>query len=583
MINKKLNNNHKPPFLAELLLKFFFPDNGKYTTIGDLYESYNYIFNKEGSFKAKFWYTAQVYKSIVPLFLNLIFWGKDMLTNYIKLAWRNFKKYKTHSAINLIGLTFGIAVSVIILLFTIDEMNFDKFNLKYERISRIITEQSLENSDTRLYPYTGGIVGKTLVEDYPEVESHVNIIDRNVFGRFLVQRGDFKHHEADYLIAEPSFFQVFDFEILKGSRDNLLVNPNEVVLTETSSKMFFGDEDPVGKILQTNRYWGDLKVTGVVKNPPANSHMQFSMLISYNTIWASDKERLQVLNNWDVSVVGTYLLFNSKQNMEAFDSKLKGFIEKHKSKSFGTKKIIHLQPLADVHFGSNNYETDLNYGARNIATIYVLGIIGFFIVLSACINYSNLSIARYFNRAKEIGMRKVVGATKSQLFSQILSESIFMTILSVLLSLGLVLLILPTFNTYLEKNLSLTSVNSILLLSLLISLALIVGIISGSLPAFLLTKLKTVSLMKMNLKPGNSISILKKSLVVLQFVISIIMIFATITVYHQLNFIKNKNLGFNKEQMLIIDINSDDARSSFQSMKSEFLKSNKVSKVSVKQ
>lgn len=578
---RKERQNIKPPFWAEMILKFFFPDEGKFTTLGDLYESYIYIFEKEGKLKANYWYIGQVLRSVIPVFLNLIFWGIDMLQNYILLAWRNFKKYKTHSSINLIGLTFGIAASIIILLFTIDELNFDKFNTKYNRIARIITEEFQDNGASRFYPLTSGIAGKTLSENYPEVENHVSIINRNVFGRFVIRYGDFKHHEADYLLTEPSFFKVFDFETLKGNPDNLLTNPNEVVLTETSAKMFFGNDDPVGKVLRTNRYWGDLKVTGVMKDPPENSHIQFSMLISFSTLWSSDERRLGVLNNWDISAVNTYLLFKNKQGIEVLNLKLKSFVEAHKSKSFGIKKTIHLQPLPDIHFGSNNYELDLNYSPRNVATVYILGIIGFFIVLSACINYSNLSISRYFNRAKEIGMRKVVGATKRQLFGQILSESIFMTVISVLFAIGLVLLILPVFNSYLEKNLSLTSVSSLSLLSLLLSLTLLVGIISGSLPAFLLTKLKTVSLMKMKLNPGNSATVIKKSLVVFQFVISIIMIFATITIYKQIKFIKNKDLGFNKEQILTVDINSGDARSSFQAIKSEFLRSPDINKVSV--
>lgn len=581
MEKKYTRKKIRPPFLAELLMKIFFSDNGSYTTIGDLHESYNYIVEKDGSLRAKFWYLKQVYKSIIPLFVNSLIWGTDMIRNYIKLAWRNFKKHKTHSSINLIGLTFGLAASIIILLFTIDELSFDKFNHNYDRIARLVNEEFQENGASRFYPLSSGIAAKTLVENYPEVIDHVDMFDRNVFGRFTMEYGDFKHHEADYLIVQPSFFNIFDYEIIKGNPDNLLKNPDEVVLTESSAKMFFGEDDPVGKIIKTNRGWGDFKVTGIIKDPPEYSHLQFTMLISFKTIYVEESNWEQYLNNWNISAVKSYLLFKDKNSMNNFGDKFSAFQKKNKTDVFGNKERLHLQPLSDVHFGSNNFEMDKNYGARNIATIYVLGIIGFFIVLSACINYSNLSIARYFNRSKEIGMRKVVGATKSQLFSQILSESIFMTVLSVILSIGLVLLILPTFNAYLEKNLSLTSVNSILFISLLVSLTLIVGIISGSLPAFLLTKLKTVSLMKMKLNPGSTVSVIKKSLVVLQFVISIIMIFATITVYQQLDYIKNKDLGFNKDQMLIIDINSGDARSNFQSIKTEFLKSSKVSEVSV--
>ena len=578
---KKHQQNIKPPFLAEIILKLFFPDGGAFSTIGDLFESYQYVLEKEGKLRADFWYINQVYKSIVPLIINTIFGGTDIINNYIKLAWRNFKKHKTHSAINLIGLTFGITASIIILLFIIDELGFDKFNNKYDRIARIVTEEYQKNAESRFYPLSAGIIGETLVDDYPEIVDKVHLVDRSIFGRFTTEYEDFKHHEGDFLFADPSFFRIFDYEIIFGNPQNLLSNPNEVVLTETTAKMFFGDDNPIGKVIKTNSNIGSLKVTGLMKDLPGNSHLQFSMLISFNSINNDWPEWKEILNNWNISSVKTYLLFNNKNSLANFGGKLKTFQEKNKTNVFGVTEAIQLQPLYNVHFDSNNLELDNNYGARSITTIYVLGVIGFFILLSACINYSNLSIARYFNRAKEMGMRKVVGATKSQLFTQILSESIFMTVLAVVISIGLVLLILPTFNTYLEKSLSFTSINSFLFIVLLLSLSLIVGIVSGSLPAFFLTKLKTVSLMKMKLQPGGFISMIKKSLVVLQFVISIIMVFATITVYNQLNFIKNKNLGFNKEQMIVIDINSGEARSSFQSIKAEFLKSNMVKKVSV--
>ncbi|OGU36305.1 MAG: hypothetical protein A2068_04370 [Ignavibacteria bacterium GWB2_35_6b] len=579
MKKKILNTN--PPYFAELILKFFFPDGGKFTTIGDMFESYKYIFETEGKWKANFWYNTQVLKSVIPVFLNLILWGTDMLKNYILLAWRNFKKHKMHSSINLIGLTFGIAASIIILLFTIDELNFDKFNTKYDRIARIINEEFVENAESRRYPFTSGIVGKTLEQDYPEVENYVNIIDRQVFGRFATEYGDFKHYESEYLITQPSFLKIFDYEIIKGNPDKLLNEPNEIVLTESAANMFFGTDDPIGKVLKTDGAWGDLKVAGLMKDPPKNSHLQFTMLISFKSLNAFGPRFEQAINNWNASTVKTYMLFNSESSMNNFPSKLSGFVEKNKTDVFGTKEKLFLQPLKDVHFYSTNFELDSNYSARSITTIYILGIIGFFIILSACINYSNLSIARYFNRAKEMGMRKVVGATKAQLYSQILSEAVFMTLLSVAAAIVIIQVLLPALNVYFEKDLSLTSVNVLLFVTMLVSLSLVVGILSGSLPAFFLTKVKTVSLMKMRLNPGSSISIIKKSLVVLQFVISIVMVFATITVYNQLNFIKSKELGFNKEAMVIVDINSGDARKSFEAIKSEFSKSNNVTGVSV--
>ncbi len=575
------SKRNRPPLIFEWLVKMFFPDRGSYSTVGDMHEQYSYINSTDGLFAAKWWYTKEVFKSIIPLFTHSIYWGIEMFLNYIKLAWRNFTRQKTNSFINLTGLTLGIASSIIILLFTLDELSFDKFNSKYDRIGRIITEEFQNNGESRFYPLTSGMVGKTLVQEYPEVEKHVNIIDRDVFGRFVVQRGEFQHHEADYLMTEPAFFEIFDYEMLIGNKSKVLHEPNEVVLTSTSAQLFFGDEDPIGEVLQTNRPFGNVKVVGVMNDPPGNSHLQFSMLISMSSLLTDNSNFTRIVSNWDISSMRTYLLFNSESSLNRFDGKLKQFDEKHATDVFGVKESAHIQKMENIHFGSTNYEIDRNYGARSINAVYILGIIGLFIVLSACINYSNLSIARYFNRAKEIGVRKVVGANKQQVLAQIFSESVFISVLAVLVSVGVVYLVLPTFNNYLDKNLTGISDNSLLFFGLIFFITLFVGMISGSLPAFFLSKLKTVSLMRLKLMPGNSVSVIKKSLVVLQFVISTVMIFATITVYNQLNFIKNKDLGFDQGQMLVVDINSRESRNNFQSIKNEFLNNPAVSSVTV--
>jgi len=503
-----------------------------------------------------------------------------MLKNYLKIAIRNLGKQKVYSSINILGLSIGIASAILIILFASDELNYDKFNHNYERIGRIITQSKGKDNSVRNFSLSGASLGESLAAEYPEVENSTPILDRNSFGRFTVQYENNKYYESGYLVTRPSFLKIFDFKVLRGDKRSLLTEPNEMVLTETTARKLFGDENPIGKIIKTDRSWGDFKVTGLIQDPPKNSHLQFSMLISFKSLehFSGFSKALQ---NFDLSLVRTYLLFKDKKDMAGFDKKLTAFESVHKGKAFGVTDHISVQPLSNIHYGSQNIEFDLNYGARNKSTVYILGIIGLLIIIVAGINYTNLAAARSMKRSKEIGIRKVVGAKRGQLISQFLTEAVLLTTISLFIALIVVELVLPYFNSFTGKNISFTENFNLTILASIIFLALLLGLLSGSLPAFFISKLKTIFILKSKVQPDSALKKIGKVLVVIQFAVSIILIFGTITIYKQLQYINEKDIGFNKDHLLVVDINSGGTRYNFQAIKNEIMKNPNVKSISV--
>ena len=503
-----------------------------------------------------------------------------MITNYLKIALRNLRRQKLYSGITISGLAVGLSAAILIILFVADEFSFDRFNHSYNRIGRLITTSQSPNKNVRTFSLSPGNLGQRFKEEYSDVEDYTTIIDAYSWGRFTVEHGENKYYESQYLITEPSFFRLFDFTVLKGNKTSLLSKPNEMVLTESAARRLFGTENPIGKTITTDRSWGDFKVTGIVQDPPVNSHLRFDMLISMKSL-----EKLtgfqKALNTLDISIVRTYLLFTSNDALQNFPVHLKEFQERNKGKSFGVTDHISLQPLSDIHFHSQHIEFDLNNNARSETTIYILGVIGFLIIVIAAINYTNLSAAKSMNRMKEIGVRKVVGAGTGQLIAQFLTESVLISTIALSIALFLVELVLPAFNSFTGKTLSLFHNPAIGVIVTVITLTLFIGVLSGILPALLITKFKTILVLKGNAQPKNSFSLIGKGLVVAQFVVSIAMIFCTLTIYRQMEYIRSKDLGFRGDNMLIIDINSSGTRNNFETMKNEFAKSPNVKSVSV--
>lgn len=504
-----------------------------------------------------------------------------MLKNYLKIAYRTLLRNKSYSFINIFGLALGIASCLVIMLYVVDELRFDMFHSKADRIYRVMEEQDLKDRGLIKVGVTARPVAMGMVEEFPEVATKTSFLDRMTLGRFPLQYGDKLFHEGDYIIAEPSFFDVFDFGVVSGNPESFLTEPKSVVLTEATANKLFGNENPMGKTIELGRDWlGDCRVTGVIKNPPKNSHLQFSMLISFATVQQIE-DAASALTSWDWDQFSTYIVLNENASIESVREKIPAFTKTHQAETFGVTRKLILQPLSDVHFGSAEVEFERNYDKSDITYIYVFSAIALFIIIIASINYMNLTTARSLNRAREVGLRKVVGAERSQLITQFLYEAFVITFAALLIAALLVEIILPSFNAFTGKELGLKIGSNYMLILAVVAGTFLVGLISGIGPAFVLSRFKAVTALKGEVRSSTGRSYLREGMVVFQFTLSIVMIFATVVVFNQMNYISNTNLGFIKDRIVTIDINSRAARTNFEAMRTEFGRHPNVESVTV--
>ena len=467
-------------------------------------------------------------------------------------------KNKTFSLINIIGLAIGLSCFIMISLFVLDELSYDKFNVNAARIYRVNSDLLFNGSELRL-PVASDMMGSTLKKDYPQVEEFTRIFTSN--GSKLIKKGNLYINEARVAHVDSTFFRVFSFPSVNGNTESALNEPNTVVITESTAKKYFGNEDPIGKTIETNDRNKTLyRVTAVIRDMPSNSHFHFDFLFSMKN----------VDYNWGAYTSHnffTYLLLKDGVNYKEFEKKFPEYIDRYvipqasqfmqiKSREefekAGNRLSYSLVPLTKIHL----YSTDRNFELSppgNIQYVYIFSAVAVFILIIACINFMNLTTAKSANRAKEVGIRKVLGTERKGLIFQFLSESILMVFFSLVFAVLIVILVLPTFNTIASKSMHIKDLFSSWLLPGLILLPVVVGIMAGLYPAFFLSRFRPVEVLKGNLSQGSRRAGLRSLLVVFQFTTSIILIIGTIIIYGQLHFIQTTNLGFNKDQVLIVD------------------------------
>jgi len=474
-----------------------------------------------------------------------------MIKNYIKIAYRNFWRNRSFSAINIFGLAIGIAVCFIILLFVQDELSYDRFNTNADRIVRVVFKASINGGkifEANVMPPTA----QTLKNDYPEVEEATRLRE---MGKPKVTFGNKTFKEGTFAFADPNFFKVFTLSFIKGDAKTALQQANSVIITEEMAKKYFGGEEAIGKVLDLNNH--ELyKVTGVIAALPSNSHFHFDLFGSMQNLSEAKDP------SWMSSGFFTYLLLKENYNYKNLEAKLPGMVEKYMGpqiaqsmgmslsqfRTKGNELGFALQPLTDIHLHSNsNYE--LGPGG-DIKYVYIFGAIALFVLLIACINFINLSTASASKRAKEVGIRKVMGSDKTELVKQFLLESVLLTFIALFIAFLLVQLALPVFNQLSGKGLSLGY--AIKPWAAFLSLGLLVGVLAGIYPAFYLSSFKPISIIKGKLGTANKSMGLRNGLVVFQFFISVSLIIGTLVVYQQMEFIHNKKLGYNKEQLLVL-------------------------------
>ena len=476
-----------------------------------------------------------------------------MIKNYFKVAIRNLWKSKGFSSINIFGLAIGIAVCLLIILFVFDELSYDKFNKKADRIYRV--DGDIKFGGTHfILAVAPDPMGPTLKKDYPQVEQYVRFRDR---GGFRIKKGNENLQENKVIHADSTLFDVFTLPIIAGDPKTALVDPKTIVITEKIAKKYFNSTDVVGKIFVINDT-SNYKITGVIKNIPAQSHFNFDFFVSMSTIDESRK------NNWLSNNFNTYILLKKDADPKAFEKNLETVVNKYvgeqaqqylnmnmtEFKKQGNFDNYALTPLTAIHLHSDKVAELGTNG--NLQNVYIFSAIGIFILLIACINFMNLSTAHSSNRAKEVGVRKVLGSRKQNLISQFLTESILISFIALLFAVAIAALLLPYFNQLSGKEIELGLFSKGWLIPSLLLLVLIVGLLAGSYPAFYLSSFQPVTVLKGKLAAGFKSGWFRSSLVIFQFAISIILIIGTVVIYNQLQFIRNKKLGFDREHVLVI-------------------------------
>jgi putative ABC transport system permease protein len=472
-----------------------------------------------------------------------------MLKNYLTVAFRSLWRNKIHTSINVVGLSLGIACCILIVLFVKDEWTFDTFHSKANRIYRVWAKEDWGINQVFFNTTTPFPMGPALKENFPEVEHHVRI---NAFNSQIKSGND--QFSQGVAFGGQDFFDVFDFKVIAGDAKNALKNPNTVVLTKQLAINYFGDTDPINKTIQIQigEVFEDFVVKAVTEKIPTNSSIRFSVLISDLNYPKLYSER-SLTSAWFNITPATYVLLREgvdvKELEKKFPSVFKTILGEEDFKN--SKYTVGLQPLTSIHMGK-----DLPAGGSSVSNpkyAAILAAAAFLILMVACINFVTLSIGRSLKRAKEVGIRKVVGAERKQLIFQFIGEAVIVSVISLALGLGLAVLNLPLFNDLAGKQL-IFPVDGFMVLVVL-SLICIIGIISGSYPAFVLSAFKPISILKGALVSGNSKLGLRKILVGFQLVLSIFLISSTLLMRNQLWLLQNKNLGFNKEQLATLQLN----------------------------
>ena len=464
-----------------------------------------------------------------------------MIKNYLKIAFRNIIRHKAFAAINIAGLAIGMACSIFILLWVQNELSYDRFNKNANEIYRIAARAGDFKVAINPAPMVSDLQAKM-----PVIKNTVRLAtSSNVF-----EVGDRKFEEKRVFYADSTFLQVFSYRLLKGDRASVLNRPDAVLITEDLAKKYFGDEDALGKILRKDNN-KDVIVTGVLANIPSSSHLQFDCILPMSSIaQTNDNIKNQVWDNFDFyAYVQLDKTFGpSAANIAKFNKQMDDIYKTHVSEKI-LKVDFWLQPLTAIHLHSN-YQVDLP-GHGNIQYVNIFFVVALFILSVACINFMNLATARSARRAKEVGLRKVVGAGRKQLIGQFLGESMLISFVSLVLAIGIVWLLLPLFNDLAGKKLSIHLLDS-RIITILATIALATGLISGSYPALFLSGFQPVKVLKGNMKTMGGNLIFRNGLVVVQFVVSIMLLAGTAIVYRQLNFIKSMNLGFDKSNLLYL-------------------------------
>ena len=480
-----------------------------------------------------------------------------MLKNYLTVALRNLLRHKGYSAINVLGLAIGIACCVLILLYVQDELSYDQYHEKKDRIYRVAESATVAGRSIEA-AVTPPPWAPVLAKDYPVIEAYTRI--KPPASRWLIRYEEKRFYERYFAFVDSSFFDIFTFPLVQGDAKTVLADPHTVVLSESMADKYFGDENPIGEVITGDDLY-EFTVTGVMRDMPKNSHFHFDFLASYASLAPhrlySEPSTMQ--DQGFSHDLFTYLLLREGYAPEDLEREFPGFLDKYLGElleSVGIEARPYLQPITDIHLHSN-MEAEIRANS-SIRYVYIFTCLAVFVLLIACVNFVNLSTARSARRAQEVGMRKVLGALRNQLIKQFTGESILVSIVALVIALGLVHLLLPQFNLFSGKSLAM-DYQSTWLVPTLVGIALVTGIAAGGYPAFILSSFRPVAVLTGALKAGASHSLLRKVLITFQFGVSILMIIGTLVVLDQLEYMQNKPLGFDGDNLVVVRLPDEEA------------------------
>ena len=482
-----------------------------------------------------------------------------MFRNYLKVTIRSFINQKYYSIINTLGLALGLAACIIILLYVQDELSYEHSFEKHENIYRLVQDfpmgEHLSQSATVPFP-----TKYTLAEDFPAIENTALVYrpsSWSILGfanQTMIRRQDEEYYEDNFVYVEHNFLKIYNFQFVKGDPTSSLKNPNELIITESVAKKYFGDENPLGQTLNLNRTT-DLKIVGVIQDLPHNTHLHFDMLASFETFRSFFNDPSFFETQWVWVAAWLYFTVDDPQEVPRIQSQLPDFIARHYPEELVEKGVaLRIQKADNIHLNSN---LELEFKANGKKQhVYIFSSIAVLTLILAIINFMNLSTARSTKRSMEVGLRKVMGARREMLITQFMGEAILTTFLALIIAIFIIYNLLPWFNSFTGKNFDLLLFQNPFLITGILLLLIIVGFVSGSYPSLILSSYKPTEVLKGKIVKTNTAgNMLRQALVVVQFVVSITLMICIGIVYKQLNYVQTMDLGFNKEQIMLTDIN----------------------------
>ena len=538
----KKNRQH-PPRIGEKLFRIILPESEQKALLGDYEELYEDLAERKGRFIANIWYWTQIKIAIPSTICNSTKWSIIMIRNYLKIALRNLNRHKTYSGINILGLTLGLTCSFLILLYIRYEFSFDAFHENADHIYRILVNQDHYYQGRNQAAVTPPTFGPAARDRFPEVLRMCRIDN----GRGFFETGDHSFYEYGLGFVDPDFLSIFDFPLLQGDPNSVLNDPFSLILSREMASKYFGDENPVGQTITVDdRY--DYTIKGIMRNMPENSYFDFDFLASFSTLSSiRGQERMQ---SWSQYSYWTFLQLKEGTDVQSFEVKLQAMFEDRKA-SFMIN--CELQDLMDIHF-HNKALFELGT-TSDIRSVYILSTIGLAILLIACFNYINLATARASTRMREIGIRKVVGAHRRNLIRQFLGESFGITLIAFVIAVLTVFIVLPSFGAFMQRNIPLSSMvtpqNAIWFFGLLFA----IGLASGLYPALLVSSFRPSLILRSATQTTTGRkSTLRNALVILQFIITTTLIASTFVTRKQIDYIRNRDLGYEKESVITFPV-----------------------------